>query len=371
MRLAFYAPLKPPDHPTPSGDRLMAGLLVRALGAAGHEVQIASSLRTYSASPAGGDYRLLRAAAEEEAARLIAMWSQPGASVPDGWFTYHPYFKAPDWIGPAVCARFGLPYLTAEASYAGKRDAGPWGPWQADVAVALRQSAANFCFTPVDREGLERLGLSPDTLVDLPPFIEPPAFPAKPRRSTAAPRIAVVAMMRFGDKVASYLMLSAALQTLVDLPWRLAVMGDGPARGDVLAAFAPLPADRIDWLGEVEPETVAAELSACDLYVWPGTGEAYGLAYLEAQAMGLPVVAQDTAGVPAVVENAVSGLLTPAGDVAALAHAIRGLLGEPELRLGMGGAASRFVRERRSVASAAAILDAALTRIAAQGRIAS
>ena len=31
MRLAFYAPLKPPDHPVPSGDRRMAQLLMAAL----------------------------------------------------------------------------------------------------------------------------------------------------------------------------------------------------------------------------------------------------------------------------------------------------------------------------------------------------
>ena len=42
-------------------------------------------------------------------------------------------------------------------------------------------------------------------------------------------------------------------------------------------------------------------------YVWPGTGEAYGIAYMEAQAAGLPVVAQKTAGVPEVVKDGVTG----------------------------------------------------------------
>ena len=36
MRIAFYAPLKPPDHPVPSGDRRMARLLMAALATAGH-----------------------------------------------------------------------------------------------------------------------------------------------------------------------------------------------------------------------------------------------------------------------------------------------------------------------------------------------
>ena len=46
MKIAFYAPMKPPDHPVPSGDRTMARLLVRALETAGHEVRLACRLRS-------------------------------------------------------------------------------------------------------------------------------------------------------------------------------------------------------------------------------------------------------------------------------------------------------------------------------------
>ena len=47
MRIAFYAPMKPAGHPLPSGDRLMARLLVSALGLAGHSVEPASQFRSY------------------------------------------------------------------------------------------------------------------------------------------------------------------------------------------------------------------------------------------------------------------------------------------------------------------------------------
>ena len=40
MRVAFYSPLKPPDHPVPSGDRRMARLLIQALELAGNEVEL-------------------------------------------------------------------------------------------------------------------------------------------------------------------------------------------------------------------------------------------------------------------------------------------------------------------------------------------
>jgi hypothetical protein len=46
MRIAFYAPLKPPFHPVASGDRTMARLLIEALRRSGHEVAVAAALRS-------------------------------------------------------------------------------------------------------------------------------------------------------------------------------------------------------------------------------------------------------------------------------------------------------------------------------------
>ena len=51
MRIGFYAPLKAPDHPVPSGDRQMARHLMAALGAAGHGVELVSRLRSFAPRP--------------------------------------------------------------------------------------------------------------------------------------------------------------------------------------------------------------------------------------------------------------------------------------------------------------------------------
>ena len=50
-RLLFFAPLKAPDHPTPSGDRTVGRLIVRALKRAGYDVALASRLRTRVVAP--------------------------------------------------------------------------------------------------------------------------------------------------------------------------------------------------------------------------------------------------------------------------------------------------------------------------------
>jgi len=49
VNIAFYAPLKAPDHPVASGDREIARALMQALSMAGHDVTLASRLRSFDA----------------------------------------------------------------------------------------------------------------------------------------------------------------------------------------------------------------------------------------------------------------------------------------------------------------------------------
>ncbi|PDT18790.1 glycosyl transferase [Rhizobium sp. J15] len=353
MRVAFYAPMKSPNHPVPSGDRLMARLLIRALELAGHEVEVVSEFRTYAATPEAAAE--LEPAIDGERERLRLKWkSEPR---PELWFCYHPYYKSPDPIGPAISAEFAIPYVTAEASYAAKRDRTGWAARQKPVGEAIMQAAVNISFTERDRAGLEA-AFPGAKLAELKPFIDTALFDMVSPKPDPR-RLMTVAMMRAGDKLDSYAMLAKALRLVEDRPWTLAVIGDGPMRPQVQALFAGL-SGRIEWLGERNAAEIAALLGQGGIYVWPGCGEAYGLAYLEAQAVGLPVVAQKTAGVPAVVEDGVTGLLTPDGDVAAYAGAVTALLDDRERRDAMGQAARRFVLEERSLAMAARLLDGIL-----------
>jgi glycosyltransferase involved in cell wall biosynthesis len=88
--------------------------------------------------------------------------------------------------------------------------------------------------------------------------------------------------------------------------------------------------------------------------------EAYGLAMLEAQAAGLPVVAGREGGVPEVVQHDVTGILTPPRDPETFARAVEALLGEPDRLRKMAAAACRFVAGQRSSEQAADALGAAL-----------
>lgn len=358
MQIAFYAPMKSPDHPVPSGDRQMARLLIRALEHAGHRVELASGLRSFTAQPRPEQHAATVAGAEAEIARLSERWKEGGK--PDLWFCYHPYYKAPDLIGPRLAELFAIPYVTAEASYSLRRNTGAWAETQILVADAVRRATLNICFTERDRAGLSA-AVEGAVLAMLPPFIDTTPFLA-PSSVVDPSRLVAVAMMRPGDKLESYRVLARALGLLAHLPWTLSVIGDGSCRAEVAAAFADFPPGRIEWLGEKNPDEVAEHLSGAGIHVWPGNGEAYGLAYLEAQAAGLPVVAQHTAGVPEVVRQGQTGLLTPPGDIPAFAAAIARLLTQDAERQAMGEAARRFVFEERSLDAASARLAAILPR---------
>ncbi|MER8829506.1 glycosyltransferase family 4 protein [Mesorhizobium sp. M0938] len=359
MRIAFYAPLKSPNHPVASGDRQMARMLVKALEHGGHSVELASELRLYLREPESKSFDALKIDAQEEAARLTKLWDREGK--PDLWFSYHLYYKAPDLIGPVLASAFAIPYVTAEASYSRRRNAGLWADTQALVARAVEQAALNICFTQRDRQGLT--DAIPDAALGmLSPFIDTSVFRELPARDCPT-RLVTVAMMRPGDKVESYRMLAQALGSIGHLRWTMSVVGDGPARDEVKAQFAGLPADRIEWLGAIEPAAVPDVLYSGGIYVWPGYGEAYGIAYLEAQAAGLPVVAQDIAGVPEVVRDGQTGFLTPPGDVAAFASAIERLLASNDERTIMAAEARRFILEERSLDAAAARLAKLVAKI--------
>src|SRR5579864_3474188 len=314
MRIAFYAPLKPPDHPMPSGDRRVAQLFYEALRGAGHEPFLASRLRSYDGEGDPSRQARLGRVARSTAGRLLRRWRQEPGTAPQLWFTYHLYYKAPDWLGPAVSTALGIPYVVAEASAAPKRAGGDWQIGHRAVEEALRRADAVLGLNPVDRECVLPLLRDSRRWIALSPFLDMRRYGGyRARQQSSPPRLIAVAMMRHGDKLLSYRLLGAALVRLLDLPWSLDIVGDGPARAEVEGALAPL-GSRIRYRGALDDAAIAAALAAADLFVWPAVNEAFGMALLEAQASGVAVVAGASGGVAGIVAAGETGLLAPPGD---------------------------------------------------------
>ncbi len=353
----FYTPLNDPDDGGISGDRLMARQIRQVLQELGHELETLVTPRSYSREPQALDG--LKEQASQQLAAMAREWDTAG-SAPDLWFTYHPYYRAPDLLGPAVTEQLGIPYVTAEASESARRAKDGWAQAAHINRAALRSASLHFCMTRRDREGLGGL-VDEARLMALPPFLTilPDVQHTKP---SPVPRLLVVAMMRGGVKLESYQLLARSLEQVLHLRWTLTIAGDGPARSEVEAAFARLDPERLRWLGQVSPVEAASLYASHDLFVWPGLGEAYGLVYLEAQGAGLPVIACDSGGVSDVMLAGQTGILVPERDTTAYAAALVQLLANPSQRRIMGLAGQDFVLKHRSLAPASAIMRAGLDR---------
>jgi len=359
VNIAFYAPLKAPDHPVPSGDRALANALLDALRLAGHRVTIASRFRSFDASGDACRQARLARIGERIAQRFAARCRDGDA--PTLWFTYHLHHKAPDHVGPFVTRALRIPYVVAEASIAPKQRDGAWALGYAAAHAATRAADTIVFVNPADVAQVRGARGPAAPFAMLAPFIDVARFAVSPRATTITPnrppRIVTVAMMRDGAKLASYRLLADALRRIDAIAFELTIVGDGPARAAVAAAFVPL-ASRVTFAGALAPYAIARELRASDLFVWPAVDEAIGVAFLEAQACGVPVVGADTPGVAGIVAAGRTGLLVPARDPGAFAEAIRTLLGDPALRARMGAAALAHVLARHDVSSAARQLDA-------------
>lgn len=359
MRIAFHTPLKPVDHPTPSGDRAMARELLALLQGLGHRVSLVTRFDGQPNLPPAATHLAQARRGRVRAAAIVRRWRSLPAGHPerfDLWFTYHLYYKKPDWLGPDVADQLGIPYVVAEASHAPKRRHSVWRIGHRMVERALRRADLVLNMNPVDSVCVRPLLRSRSVARPLAPFLDAAAL-VDARGNAAAHRQALVqalglrpdvpvllavAMMRPPDKLASYEVLARALSMLLDRQWQLVIVGDGEARTSVERLFAPMT-DRIRFMGALPPAQLPTIYAAADMLVWPAINEAYGMILLEAQAAGLAVVAGRTGGVPAVVQDGSTGLLSPIGDAQAFAAAVARLLDQPDLLSRLRMAAPQYI----------------------------
>lgn len=374
MRVAFHAPLKPPDHPVPSGDRAMARAFLGLLADLGHTVVPVGRFRSFDREGDERRQRRIEALGAALAARLCRRVRADLLPGPDLWLTYHCHHKAPDHLGPAVTRGLDLPYVVVEGSISPRQAAGPWAVGHAAALRALRAADLVLSMTERDRGGLLAAGIAAERVRPFPPFLDAAPFRAaalrraRHRAELAArlglepevPWLLAVAMMRADVKRRSYEILAGTLARLRDRPWRLLVVGDGPARAGIETVLRAAAGERVRLLGALPVEALPPIYAACDLLVWPAIGEAYGMVLLEAQAAGTPVVAGAEGGVPEIVADGRTGLLVAPVEAGRLAAAVAALLDDPPRRAALARAAVEHVRARHDRPGAAARLAAAL-----------
>ena len=122
--------------------------------------------------------------------------------------------------------------------------------------------------------------------------------------------------------------------------WQLAIAGEGRQREDLTRLVAERGiADRVQLLGH--RDDVPDLQAAADIFAMPSHWEGMPLAILEGMIVGKAIVASRVGGIPEMLREGDSGLLVPAGDSLALAHALRTLIEDPAQRERLGAAARR------------------------------
>jgi glycosyltransferase involved in cell wall biosynthesis len=164
--------------------------------------------------------------------------------------------------------------------------------------------------------------------------------PEHPPHRTPAPTLVTVAHLvarkRHADVLRALWLLRERHPQL-----RYLIVGDGPEREPLARLAAELGvADRVELAGQLPREEALARARAAHVFVMPSVDEAFGVAYVEAMAAGLPAVGARGEAGPQEIAAAGDGLrLVPPADVEALAAELDALLAEPAYLQELGGRA--------------------------------
>ena len=346
--------MKAPDHERPSGDRTMARQFLRLLEELGHDVEIASALRTWEAG-------------DEERQEASPGGVGPGKRTPS-----HPL------AGPSAAGVVHLSSLSQGARssrtshrrcprqslmslpnrrYRHAQANGRWRrPW-AHARAAIERADTLLPITLKDERGLLAAGLPRRKIMRLPPFID--ATDVSTRERGCTPRPCPGLRFRRGPRHRRHRGHDAprrqARGPTGSWPgpsprWTARTCSSSSsatarhgARSNTSSPDVPSSP------GIIDEHSIRHIMAGCDLFVWPAINEAYGMAILLAQACGCPVAAGDAPGVGEIVNHGCTGLLAPPGDAASLAHAVSRLLDDPVLRRSLGDAGRRHVRRHHSL----------------------
>ncbi len=366
MRICFYAPFKPLGHPNPSGDLIIATGLHDFLVSRGHQVLIASGLRSrWIYLKPWRFYEIIRE--RINTAKRIRDFA------PDLWLTYHCYYKAPDLLGPALSNKFDLPYCIFQGIYSTKQRRRLKGKIGFHLnRHGLLQADQLFTNRKLDYTNLQRI-IPADRLAYIKPGIFPESFcfdklsrdsMRKTWQVGDTPVILSAAMFRPDVKTKGLLWMIKALAKLAvqNIPFKLVIAGDGSERKTLEQTAQKYLPNRVLFVGKIERGKMYQFYSGGDLFAFPGIRESLGMVFLEAESCGLPIVAFNNGGIPEVVENGKTAFLTEIFNEDLFCESVKQLLQDKEQRSTMGLAAAVYIRENHDLHNNYLHFESILTR---------
>ena len=203
---------------------------------------------------------------------------------------------------------------------------------QADCLIAISE---------YNREHLLRFGGDPKKIIYLPVGIDCKRFNCRrsPARVGSNP-VRLLSVARLVNEKGLEFSLHAVhglKQQRPDISLQYDIIGEGYLRSTLQELIDELAlSDSVHLLGAKSQDEVIAALCSSDILVTPSLAEALPVSLMEAQAIGLPVVATRVGSVDQIVHDGRSGFLVPPGDAAALQRTLAELIQDPEQRAEMG-----------------------------------
>lgn len=146
--------------------------------------------------------------------------------------------------------------------------------------------------------------------------------------ATTQQRARLLCVGRLSKEKGQLLLIHAArILADADIEFELVLAGDGPMRGEIEALTSSLGLKgHVRLLGWLDAHGIEQQIRLARGLVVPSLSEGLPVVILEAMSHGRPVVAPYLAGIPELVKEGRNGWLFPAGDVEALAAAMRACL---------------------------------------------
>ena len=213
------------------------------------------------------------------------------------------------------------------------------------VSRVLRAADAVIANSEVTRRGIEQLTGPLPALEVIHPGADVPEAVAE---RAPDPTLVTVAHLEPHKNQAAVIRALAALQHRhPDLRYEL--IGKGPDRESLEQLAARLGVgDRVEFVGPLSHAAALERMARGHVHVMPSVHDAFGVAHVEAMAAGLPAIGGAGTGAEDIAAAGEGMILVPAGDDAALARAIDGLVSDTAERDRLGAAARRTVAEHFS-----------------------
>lgn len=260
-------------------------------------------------------------------------------------------------MGPRLRRRTGLPYVGFTHGLEVSSARAPGGSL---LLRSIGRDAAAITFVSRWCQGLLQPGFGPGPRYELLPPAVDPAFHPDVDGSAVRDRYGfgddpvVVCVSRMVERKGQDQLIRSLPELRRRVPGaRLLLVGGGPFRDD-LAALAR-DTEVAEWVtiaGQVSDDELPAHYAAGDVFAMPCRErrgglevEAFGIVFIQAQAIGRPVVAGDIGGVPDALDPGRTGLLVDGSSVDDVTDAVASLLGDPERATEMGEAGAKFVAD--------------------------